>query len=214
MSSLVRAQSAFASGLDALHRPSAGRRAGDVVIADRPGLAQFQVVPQRGEGMRLAEAVARLTGREAPLPPRHGAAGHGFVFFATGPLEMWVMAQDNASAHAASGALEGLLGLGERVAVFDQSAARAVLALSGPCAEALLDRGTTLDLAGGGLPAPGAAHTMAAHIPILLVRRSRAPVFELSVPRSWAGSFLAWLARALDGWGSVVADGEAPSISR
>ncbi len=133
--------------------------------------------------------------------PLEGAAADGVRIYATGPLEYWVFSET----HGAQ-ALDRRLAdaLGDTASLFDQSHARFVVRISGNDATGLLAKGTPLDLDAGAFPAEGASHTMIEHIPALVRRRAVPACYDLSVPRSYAGSCVAWLAEAARGFGYAV----------
>ena len=156
----------------------------------------------RGTADYLCDAVDLLWNRRT----RHDASADGglsrtVLVCATGPLEYWVFSET----HSAQ-ALERRLAdeLGDTASLFDQSHARFVVRISGDDATRLLAKGTPLDLEAGALPAHGASHSMIEHIPALVARCAIPVYYELSVPRSYAGSYVAWLAEAALEYGYVV----------
>ncbi len=185
------------NALDHLLKPGEYRRAGGgasgLVIQERPNVTQLQVIARKDRGASLARRLSALLGARKALAPLEGAAADGVRGYATGPLEYWVFSET----HGAQ-ALERRLAdeLGDTASLFDQSHARFVVRISGDGATGLLAKGTALDLDGGAFPAEGASHTMIEHIPALVVRRAVPACYDLSVPRSYAGSYVAWLAEA------------------
>jgi len=91
--------------------------------------------------------------------------------------------------------------LGDTASLFDQTHGRFVVRISGDDATRLLAKGTSLDLDEGAFPAQGASHTTIEHLPALVVRRANPACFELSVPRSYAGSLLTWFTVAAEEFG-------------
>jgi sarcosine oxidase subunit gamma len=94
--------------------------------------------------------------------------------------------------------------LGDTASLFDQTHGRFVVRISGDDATRLLAKGTSLDLDEGVFLAQGASHATIEHLPALVVRRATPVCFELSVPRSYAGSLLAWFTEAAEEFGYSV----------
>ena len=84
--------------------------------------------------------------------------------------------------------------MAESASVFDQTDGRRGFVLSGRHALDVLAKAAALDLRSQTFPTLGAAHSMIAHIPALIVQRPDA--YEILVPRSYASSFVAWLEEA------------------
>ncbi len=200
MSKMAQPQSA----LDHLLKPGQYPRTGgesSLVIQERPNVTQLQVIARKNQGASLARQLSALLGVGKALAPLEGAEADGVHVYATGPMEYWVFSET----HGAQ-ALERRLSdeLGDTASLFDQSHARFVVRLSGDGATGLLAKGTPLDLDAGAFPAQWASHTMIEHIPALVARRALPVCYDLSVPHSYAGSFLAWLAEAALGFGYAV----------
>lgn len=192
------------SPLEGLLRPgvhaAAGSRAG-LTIEERHDVAQFQLVARNGKTAELAQRVSRLVGVKGPLAPLVGAESQGLYIAATGPRDYWVLAE-NETAQAARKALGGLAKNG--ASLFDHSHGRFIVRLTGPDAVAVLARGTPLDLHPSGFPETGASHTVIAHIPALVARRGNPVCYDVSVARSYAGSFAAWLQEAARDFGYAI----------
>lgn len=179
---------AATSALNGLLKPD-GRRSAGVVIRELRDVAQLQVIARKGHDAVLASRIAKHLGRKSPLRPLEGASANGLFVAATGPGEFWVLAEGRAARRA----MKAVVGIvGDSASVFDQSHGRSVVRLEGAKAVEVLAKGTPLDLREPEFPPLGAAHTMIAHIPALIARR-RENAFNLSVARSYAGSFSAWL---------------------
>ncbi len=139
-------------------------------------MTQFQVILRKGEASRSLEIME----------------DDGLLICATGPDEFWVFSEQ----HDAQG-VETVLGrmIGETASLFDQSHGRVVLRIEGPRTIEVLAKGSPLDF--DALPVKGAAHTVIEHIPVLISRREAAGPYDVSVPRSYAASFIAWLEEAI-----------------
>jgi len=173
--------------------PRAGGGAFNLVIQERPNVTQLQVIPRKDQSASLARRFSSYLGVRKALAPLEGAEVDGVHVYATGPLEYWVFSET----HDVQ-ALERRFAdeLGDTASLFDQSHARFVVRISGNDATGLLAKGTPLDLEAGALPAHGASHTIIEHIPALVARCAIPVYYDLSVPCSYAGSFLTWLAEA------------------
>ncbi|MHA1164595.1 MAG: sarcosine oxidase subunit gamma [Alphaproteobacteria bacterium] len=193
------------SALDLLLKPGRYPRGGDgainLVIQEQPNVAQIQLIARKGQGASLARRVSSFLGIQKTLAPREGGQADGIHIYATGPLEYWVF-----SAKHSARLLEQRLAdeLGDSASLFDHSHARFVVRINGDDATGLLAKGTSLDLDESAFPAHGASHSTIEHIPALVARRSSPPCFELSVPRSYAGSLLSWLAEAAQEFGYIL----------
>jgi heterotetrameric sarcosine oxidase gamma subunit len=179
--------------------PGAGGGASDIVIQERPNVTQFQVIARKDQGASLARRLSALLG--AALAPQQGVETDGLCVYATGPGEYWVFSES-----LGAGALERRLDdeLGETASLFDQSHTRIVVSIRGDGATGLLALGTPLDLEGDAPLPRGASHTALDHVPALVVRRAARNSYDLSVPRSYAGSFVAWLGEAALEFGYTV----------
>lgn len=193
------------SALEDLLKPGRYPRAGggtfNLVIQERPNVTQLQVISRKDQSASLARRFSSLLGTGKALAPLEGAEADGVHVYATGPLEYWVFSET----HSAQ-ALERRLAdeLGDTASLFDQSHARFVVRISGDDATRLLAKGTPLDLEAGALPAHGASHSMIEHIPALVARCAIPVYYELSVPRSYAESYVAWLTEAALEYGYAV----------
>ncbi len=198
---MAQPQSALDHRLKPGRYPRADGGASSLVIQERPNVAQLQVIARKDQGESLARRLSGLLGAATALAPLEGAETDGVDVYASGPLEYWMFSET----HSAQ-VLERRLAdeLGDTASMFDQSHARFVVRISGDSATGLLAKGTPLDLDAGAFPAEGASHTMIEHIPALVARRAVPACYDLSVPSSYAGSFVAWLAEAALGFGYAV----------
>ncbi len=152
--------------------------------APQPGLSVEEV-----PGMTQVQVILRKHKGPGPL---EGLAKDGVSICTTGPGEFWAFSEQH-DTHGTEKRLGKVLG--ESASLFDQSHGRLVLRIEGPGALEVLARGTPLDLAK--MPAASATHTVIEHIPVLIARHRTTGRYDISVPRSYAVSFIAWLAEAI-----------------
>ncbi len=155
-------------------------------------VTQRQVFARNGQAEALAKMIARFLKQKKPLGPLQGAALGDLFICAVGPDEYWVLAQGSSAAKRMGEFEEAVAA---HASIFDQSDGRFVVRLTGPGAEDVLARGTYVDLHDPALPARWGTHTLIEHIPALVLRRGTksSDGYDISVPRSYAGSFVAWL---------------------
>ena len=171
-----------------------------VSISEPRAVAQIQVISRKGKAAEAARSISTFLGRKDVLAPSEGAERNNLLICATGPLEHWVFAEGRGPSDAMN-ELHGIAGAS--ASLFDQSAGRCVIRLAGSHAADVLAKGTSLDLQSEALRAPGASHSVIEHIPALVVRRGDPACYDISVPRSYAGSFIAWLGEAALEYGYV-----------
>lgn len=185
-------QIARQSALEGLLKPETSGAGDGTRIEELADVTQRQIFARNGQSDALAKAVAGFLKQKKPLGPLQGAERGGVFVCAVGPREYWVAAQGRSAAKAVQELEKAVDAL---ASVFDQSDGRFVIRLSGPGADGVLACGTSLDLQDPTLPAKWGTHTQIEHIPALVLRRASngTAVFDVSVPRSYAGSFVAWL---------------------
>ena len=183
------------SPLAALADALAAARAGDVVLAERPARARFNLRLDPADTGAL-DAVAAVLGGALPLAPNTAAdAGDGRTALWLGPDE-WLLnapaADDDALADALGAALDG-----RHHAVCDVSAMYTTLALSGPHAREVLMKGCRLDLHARAF-APGACvQTTLARAQAILHMTDDGPAYEITVRNSFALYLATWLLDAM-----------------
>ncbi len=201
MSDLAQPQSA----LDLLLKPGRYPRVVDgainLVVQEQRDVAQIQMITRNGRNASLVRRVTSFLGVEKALAPQEGGEADGIHIYATGPREHWVF-----SAKYSAQQLERRLAeeLGDAASLFDQSHGRFILLVSGDSAAHLLAKGTSLDLNESAFLASGASHSTIEHIPALVLRCETPKGFQLSVPRSYAGSLMAWLCEAAQEFGYIL----------
>ena len=94
--------------------------------------------------------------------------------------------------------------VGPFAAVSDQSDTRLVLLLRGPCVRDVLAKGVPVDLHPQAFKAGDVACTLVAYINIQIDMLDDAPTYQLTAPRSMAGSFWLWLTAAAAEFGYEV----------
>lgn len=184
--------SAFAGAL----APAAGALDSQALfVAETVGLGAAAVMARKAEIAALYARLGELCGVAVPLGPRC-AARDGVTVIATGPGTLLILKTGAGPlwANALGGQLAGL------ASVSDQSSAYGFVELSGSWARDLLQRGLAIDLDPSVFGPGAAAVSTIAHIGAVVWTTDGAR-FHLTIPRSLAASFCAWLAfaaRALD----------------
>ncbi len=205
MSEPMQARSALATFLPPKVSGDQNQKPG-VIIAERQHICQLQMIAHNNDPLTLARIVTQYLGRETPLAPMAAASKNGLLICATGPLEYWIMAKK-------TGAVDALAAIQSKAeqsaSIFDQSEGKMVLRLTGKKAADILSKGTALDWHAKALQTRGAAHTVIEHIPVLLTWQSEARHYDLSIPRSYAHSFMTWLCGAARNVGFVIQTGDS-----
>jgi len=174
-----------------------GRPGTGLVIVERIDIAFASVIAKRGKHDALVAAVETAFGVALPQGPRRAAKG-AITFAGTGPGQ-WI-----ASAEGAEGFAARLRSrLGPFATVTDQSDARLVLHLSGPRVRDALAKGVPLDLHPKVFKAGDVATTLVAYIGVQIDRIDEA-TWQLTAPRSMAGSFWSWLSASAAEFGYDV----------
>ena len=166
-------------------------------IVERTDIAFASVIAKRDQRGTLATACDTAFGLVPPDGPRRVAAG-ALTFAGTGPGQ-WI-----ASAEAdPSLAIRLRTLLGPFAAVADQSDSRLVLHLCGPQVRDALAKGVPIDLHPEVFKAGDVAVTVAAYIGVQIDRLDAA-TWQLTTPRSTAGSFWSWLSASAAEFGYDV----------
>jgi sarcosine oxidase subunit gamma len=186
--------------LDRIATPS-GADSAATIVQPVSGWGLATVVARKGQGAALAARVAELYQVELSQGPKL-AAGSGIAFMGSAP-GAWLAAADAGHPTWALDLAEALKGV---ASVADQSDAYIAARVSGPEAEAMLAKSTTLDLHPSVFPVGSAAVTTAAHLGLILWRRE-AETFEMLAFRSYAATFWHWLTEAAHGFDARVKTG-------
>jgi heterotetrameric sarcosine oxidase gamma subunit len=194
-----------AQGRSALHgiarpgRHGAGAGVAGLLIEERTDLSFASVIAKRGKRDALVSAVETAYGVALPTRPRRVTKG-SVTFAGTGP-DQWIASAEGAEAQNFAARVRGRIGL--FAAVSDQSDARLVLRLSGPNVRDVLAKGVPLDLHPKVFKPGGVATTVVAYIGVQIDRLDEA-TFQLTAPRSMAGSFWSWLSASAAEFGYDV----------
>jgi sarcosine oxidase subunit gamma len=164
-----------------------GRTGTGLVIVERTDIALASVIAKRGKRDALAAAVDTAFGVALPDGPKR-ASKNDVTFAGTGP-DQWLASAENAEGFATKLRAR----IGPFAAVSDQSDARLVLRLSGPRVRDVLAKGVPVDLHRKAFKPGDVATTIVAYIGIQLDMLDDAPTYQLTAPRSMAGSFWSWL---------------------
>lgn len=177
------------SPLHGLATPGHHGRAGvtGLTIVERTGIAVANIIARRGKRDALVAATQEAFGVALPDGP-HRVSKAGITFAGVGP-DQWIASAENMDGFAAT--------LNQRIgafaAVIDQSDSRLVLHLSGPRVRDVLAKGVPIDLHPGAFKVGDVATTLIAHIGVQIDMLDDAPTYQLTAPRSMAGSFWSWL---------------------
>lgn len=148
------------------------------ITAHELSLSLTALIARKGQSDALNAAVKARFGLDLLKGRRSGDDALSFV--STGP-DQWLCV---AAQH-----LE-LIDLGAFAALTDQSDGRSILRLAGPKIHAMLRKGVTLNL--HDFAVNDAAVTVISHISAHIWRVSE-DTYDISVPRSFAGSFWHWV---------------------
>jgi heterotetrameric sarcosine oxidase gamma subunit len=165
-----------------------------VVATSRDSLAIARVAARKDRVAALVRKVHERFGLDLPDGPSHVQSGE-LAFIGVG-VETWLAVLDTGLADTDLNGFAASLRdvIDESATVADQMGSYVVLRLAGPHVREALGKFVALDLHSRAFNPGSAASTIAAHIPLTLWRLDdgpdELPVFELAVPRSYAGSFL------------------------
>jgi len=192
----LTAHSPFA-GLSFSSAPYRGVR-----VAPRDGLAIATLLVRKGGLAALTQRLREHFGIELPQGPRRAAAG-AVAFAGIGP-HAW-LATSEQHGHGFARLLKEAVG--DAASVADQSSGYAVLRMTGPKLREALAKILPLDLHARSFAPGDVASTIASHVGATLWRledADAAPVFEIAVFRSLAGSFWHTLTDSAAEFGFVV----------
>ena len=134
-----------------------------------------------------------------PDGPRRVTRGH-VTFAGVGP-DQWIASAEGAEAAGFAARLRARIG--PFAAVSDQSDARLVLRLSGPRVRDVLAKGVPVDLHPKVFKPGDVASTLVAYIGVQIDMLDDA-TYQLTAPRSMAGSFWSWLSASAAEFGYEV----------
>ena len=190
------------AALAGLAAPGHYGRAGvtDLVIEERTDLTFASVIAKRGKRFALINAVNTAFGVALPDGPRRATRG-AVTFAGTGP-DQWIASAEGSE--AAGFATKVRARIGPFAAVADQSDSRLVLRLSGPRVRDVLAKGVPVDLHPSSFKPGDVASTVVGYIGTQIDMLDDAPTYQLTAPRSMAGSFWSWLTSAAAEFGYEV----------
>jgi sarcosine oxidase subunit gamma len=171
-----------------------------LVIEERTDVAFASVIAKRGKRFALINAVNTAFGIALPDGPRRATRG-AITFAGTGP-DQWIASAEGSEAAGFAVRLRGRIG--PFAAVSDQSDSRLVLRLSGPHVRDVLAKGAPVDLHPKAFKAGDVAGTLISYIGVQIDMLDDAPTYQLTAPRSMAGSFWSWLSASAAEFGYEV----------
>ena len=174
--------------------------AAGVIIAERANVALATIIARRGRVADVLAALARAHDINA-IDGQQRVAAAKIAMAGIGPGQWNAIGQPTTSGAFATALRQTLDGL---ASVTDQSDSRVVLEISGLRAREALAKGVPIDLDAVAFPVGSVAQTSAGHIGLQIACIDAAPVFEIQVAQSFAGSFWTWLAASSAEFGYEV----------
>ncbi len=168
-----------------------------LTIVERTDIAFATVIARRDQRGTLATACNTAFGLVPPDGPRRVTVG-ALTFAGTGPGQWMASSQSEPNMAARLRAV-----IGPFAAVTDQSDSRLVLDLSGPNVRDVLAKGVPIDLHREVFKVGGVAVTLVAYIGVQIDRLDET-TYQLTTPRSTAGSFWSWLSASAAEFGYDV----------
>ena len=189
------------SALAGLVTPGHYGRAGasGLTVVERTDVALASVIAKYGKRFMLVNAVNTAFGVALPDEPRRATKGT-VTFAGTGP-DQWIASAEGAEAAGFAAKLRARIG--PFAAVSDQSDARLVLHLFGPRVRDVLAKGLTVDLHPKVFKPGDVAVTPMAYIGVQIDMLDDT-TYQLTAPRSMAGSFWSWLSASAAEFGYDV----------
>ena len=189
------------SALAGLVTPGHYGRAGasGLTVVERTDIALASVIAKHGKRFMLVNAVNTAFGVALSDEPRRATTGT-VTFAGTGP-DQWIASAE--SAEAAGFAAKLRARIGPFAAVSDQSDARLVLHLFGPRVRDVLAKGLAVDLHPKVFKPGDVAVTLIAYIGVQIDVLDDT-TYQLTAPRSMAGSFWSWLSASAAEFGYDV----------
>ena len=170
------------------------------LVIEQRTMALASVTARPGQAAALASAVTEHYGITLPEGPRR-ATNDAIAFAGVGPAQ-WIASAATVGTAEFVSRLKSDLGV--FAAVVDQSDSRLVLHLTGPRVRDVLAKGVSVDLHPSVFKPGDVATTPVAHIGVQLDLLDAAPTFQLTAPRSMAGSFWSWLTASAAEFGYEV----------
>lgn len=157
------------------------------------------IMAARGRAGTLSARLASAFGLVPPATPRM-VRGEALDLIWSGSDQWLARADDPGLADRLTAQV------GDIAAISDQSAARAILRLAGPCVREVLAKGCMIDLHPSAFRTGDTALTQIAHIGVQIWQTGEEPVYEIAVSRSYAGSFWSWLSASAAEYGCEMRD--------
>lgn len=177
-----------------------GRAATGLTVVERIDMAFASVIAKRDKRFMLVNAVNTAFGVALPDGPRR-ATKSGVTFAGAGP-DQWLASAEGAEAAGFAAKLRARVG--PFAAISDQSDSRLVLHLSGPRVRDVLAKGVAIDLHPSVFKVGDVASTLITYVGVQ-IDRVDGEAFQLTAPRSMAGTFWSWLCASAAEFGFDVA---------
>jgi methylglutamate dehydrogenase subunit D len=200
MASFAESAHSALHGIAVPGRHGAAPPVAGLLIEERSDLVLASVIAKRDKRFMLVNAVNTAFGVALPDGPRRASKG-GVTFAGTGP-DQWTASAEGPDAVGFTARLRGRIGL--FAAVADQSDSRLALRLSGPRVRDVLAKGVAIDLHPKVFKPGDVASTPIAYIGVQIDMLDAAPTYQLTAPRSMAGSFWSWLSASAAEFGYDV----------
>jgi methylglutamate dehydrogenase subunit D len=176
-----------------------------LVVRERIGLSFASVIARKGQLEALVTLARSAYGLDLPRVPLRVSAlladGRQIAFVWAGPAQ-WLAICEGVDDFER----ELVAAFGIRAMIAEQGDGRCVLRLGGPKARQVLAKGLPIDLDARVFKPGDVALSIAAHVNVHVWQLDEAPTYEMSVMRSFAGSFWSWLATSAAEFGYDVAD--------
>ncbi|MEM9590750.1 MAG: sarcosine oxidase subunit gamma family protein [Pseudomonadota bacterium] len=182
----LQSLSAF-DGVSAAGRYGNPNGTAGVTLTERANLGLATLEVRKGQTAALAEKVQAMYGAALPVGPV-SASGTGVRFIGIAPGQWFAVSETMPNEALAVDLATKLQGL---ASVADHSSGRMVMRLEGPAVRDVLAKGLAVDIDPSVFIDGAAALTNIGHIGVLVWRDDEA--FDLTVFRSFAGSFYDWL---------------------
>jgi sarcosine oxidase subunit gamma len=180
-----------------------GREAGEagVVVEPLHNAEMLGLMARHGAAGQVASTLQQRLGVALPLRPAV-VSGRSFDVMWSAP-DQWL-----AFSPTANELNEIKQSASDTLAIVEQTGARAVLRVSGPCWRRAFAKGCPLDLHSDAFPEGHAASTVIGLIGVNLWRRANDDGLHVAVFRSMAGSFWHWLRLSSEEFGLRLIPGK------
>lgn len=200
MSEPIRQESPLIERNTAARRQESPTDAG-VTVRERPFLAYINLRGDAGDS-EFANAVRNATAVDLPTEPNTVSEGNDCHALWLSPDE-WYLVAAAGREQALVEQLERALS-GQPFAVNDLTSGLTTIEISGPRVRDVIAKGCTLDLHARAFGPGQCAQTLISHAVVVIRCVDSAPVFEITVRRSFADFLWAWLEDAALEYGMAV----------